>query len=453
VRGVRWLACLAVVASPVLAALAAPEATAPSIGAHRAECAVPLTLPAPPDDRPSYKLRVKVAPGLRDASGTLDVTFRPAVSTSQLVFRLLPNSPAYVKRGSRLTVGAVSEGSRVLPTRKPNPTTLIVTRPRAAGERATVSMSWKLHLPSGSGLVLKGGTSVRLASFFPLLAWDGRGWARDSALQKLDSFWSTSPTADFDVRIDTPRGLRVLAAGLEVARGHWRAQAVRDFAVAVGKFTIRQSTVRLPQPVRVSVALERGSSYPINVFLSASVRSLRWYAQRYAPYPWPSYTLAVMTDFAGFAGTAYPTITFLGDGSAVLIPHETAHQWFYSLAGNNQSRDPWLSEGTASWAQTGPQGSLGSMVGTAIPSSVRNKIGEPMSFWDSRGFEQFRLGVYVQTVQALNELGDAADVDCALRQFVVANAFRTATPADLLAALEDFFPDAEQTLSARGAHF
>jgi hypothetical protein len=73
--------------------------------------------------------------------------------------------------------------------------------------------------------------------------------------------------------------------------------------------------------------------------------------------------------------------------------------------------------------------------------------------WDPRGFEQFRLGVYVQTVQALNELRDAAEVDCALREFVVANAYRTATPDDLLAALDDFSPDAEQTLTARGAHF
>jgi hypothetical protein len=76
-----------------------------------------------------------------------------------------------------------------------------------------------------------------------------------------------------------------------------------------------------------------------------------------------------------------------------------------------------------------------------------------MSFWASRGFEKMRLGVYVQTVQALDELGDSATVDCALRQFVVQNAYRTTTPRDLLAALQAYFPDAEQKLSARGALF
>ena len=76
-----------------------------------------------------------------------------------------------------------------------------------------------------------------------------------------------------------------------------------------------------------------------------------------------------------------------------------------------------------------------------------------MSFWDRLGFEKLRLGVYVQTVQALDALGDSATVDCALRQFVMQSAYRTAVPRDLLTALQTFFPDAEQQLSARGAKF
>ena len=176
-------------------------------------------------------------------------------------------------------------------------TTLVVKRALAAGERVTVSMSWKLRLPRGADFQLKGGGSARLVSFFPILAWDGSGWAIDPPLRKLDCFWSTSPTADFDVRIVTPRGLRVLATGREVRPGHWRAESVRDFGLAVGSFTVRRTTVRLPKPVRVVVGLERGSGYPIGAFVSETTRALRWYSQRYGGYPWPTYTLAVMTDF------------------------------------------------------------------------------------------------------------------------------------------------------------
>ena len=425
----------------------------PTAQAGAFACSVPLTLPPAPSDRPKYVLNIRVGQGLKEASGTLAVSFEPDVATDRLVFRLWPNSPFYARRGARLTVGAVKAGGRAVTASRPNATTLVVKRELAAGERVTVSMSWKLRLPRGDGFQLKGGGSARLVSFFPILAWDGTGWALDPPLRKFDSIWPTSPTADFEVSIVTPRGLRVLATGREVRPGLWRAQSVRDFGLAVGSFTVKRTTVRAPKPVRVVVGLERGSGYPIGAFVSETTRALGWYAQRYGGYPWPTYTLAVMADFPVVNGLASPTIGFLGDSSLVLVPHETAHQWFYSLVGNNQSRDPWLSEGTATWAQAGLEGSLAAMRGTSIPADVRNRIGEPMSFWDSLRLRKLRLGVYVQTVQALAELGDSATVDCALRQFVVQNAYRTTTPRDLLAALQAFFPDAEQKLSARGARF
>jgi hypothetical protein len=429
------------------------SASAATAGAT--DCNVPLALPSPPAGRPAYTLRVAVAKGLKVASGTLSVAFRPEVATNRIVLRLWPNSPFYARRGARLTVGAVKAGGAPAKTSRPNPTTLVVRQPLAAGQRETLSMPWTLRLPRGTGSQLRGGgTSARLASFFPILAWNGAAWATDPAVRSLDSFWPTSPTADFDVRVSAPQGLQVFATGREVEPGHWRAEAVRDFAAAVGSFSVRRSTLRLPEAVRVTVALERDSKSSIGVFRSATVRSLRWYAARYGAYPWPAHTVVAMSD-ATVVAFAYPTLTFLSDSSigVVLIPHETGHHWFYSLAGNNQARDPWLSEGLATWAQTGPEDSLAAMRGTSIPSDVRNRIGEPMSFWDSKSFEKFRRGVYVQTVQALAALGDPADVDCALRSFLTKNAYGTTVPRDLLTALRPFFPDAEAKLSAYGAHF
>ena len=46
-----------------------------------------------------------------------------------------------------------------------------------------------------------------------------------------------------------------------------------------------------------------------------------------------------------------------------------------------------------------------------------------------------------------------SQVDCALRLYVLHNAYRIARPRDLLAALQPFLPDAEQKLEAYGAHF
>jgi hypothetical protein len=428
-------------------ASAAPLAVAGSVA-----CESGTTPAAPPANRPHYLLRVRVERGRMTAEGDLTVSFAPPVATDRLVFRLWPNSPFYTKRGARLTVSRVSAFGHRLAAARPDPTTLVIRHRLAANERVTVSMSWTLRLPGSAGLQLHGGRSTRLLSFFPLLAWNGRNWATERPVA-TDSFWPTSPTADFDVRVSVPGRSRVLASGEEVSPGHWRARAVRDFALAIGPFQVTSRMLDAPRPVRLTVGVERGSSYSAGDFIAAAADALRFYAKHYGDYSWSTYSLAVMNDFVGLSGTAYPTLAFVGDASLVLVPHETAHQWFYSLVGNDQSRDPWLSEGLATWAQTGPENSLSSMLSTPIPPGVRNRIGEPMSFWQAYDFETMRTGVYVQTVQALAALGTPARIDCALRMFVVRNAYHTAEPRDLLAALRTFFPDAERKLRARGASF
>jgi hypothetical protein len=84
---------------------------------------------------------------------------------------------------------------------------------------------------------------------------------------------------------------------------------------------------------------------------------------------------------------------------------------------------------------------------------VANRLGEPLSFWDQFDDRRLFLGAYLQGYRALLALGPRADVDCALRLYVVRNAYRIATPRDLLEALEPSFPDARRTLEAFGARF
>ena len=158
-------------------------------------------------------------------------------------------------------------------------------------------------------------------------------------------------------------------------------------------------------------------------------------------------------DRAGPNGFVFPMLSIVGGSDLGVVMHETAHHWFYSLVGNNEARDPWLGEGLATWAQAGPEGSLSIMLGAQIPSAVRNRIGAPISFWEPFAFVTIWQGLYAQSVQALAALGEPGAVDCALRAYVVKNAYRTVLARDLLAALTGFFPDAEAKLRARGARF
>jgi Peptidase family M1 domain len=418
-------------------------------------CGVTGALPAAPPGRPRYALVVQIHPGLKLVTGTLTVTFRAPLDhgTDRLVFRLWPNGPRYVTVGAHLAVSRVHAGASASVTR-PDPTTLVVSKPLGAGQQAVVSMTWRLVLPRQAGLRLKGGgRSLRLGSFFPLLAWDGSDWARDPPTTLPAAEAWTSPTADFDVRVMQPPGLRVLASGRRVGRGRWRARAVRDFTLAVGRFDVVTGTARVPTPVLVTVGVEKaaGASRP-QAFLRSAIASLRRYSALYGPYPWRTYTMVGMADLPVIAGgLEYPTLVYQPAVSANAA-HETAHQWFYSLVGNDQARDPWLDEGLATWAEAAVNGAPPFQHAT-IPPEAANRIGQPMSFWDRLGEQRYFLGAYLQSYRALLSLGPRPQVDCALRRYVLGQAYRVARPRDLLLALEASFPDAERTLEAFGATF
>ncbi len=81
-----------------------------------------------------------------------------------------------------------------------------------------------------------------------------------------------------------------------------------------------------------------------------AVLAIEHLSKLYGPYPWPGFTIAYGADLQS-EGIEYPTLIFEGpDRSGLITAHETAHQWFYSLVGNNQARDPSAGRGLASWA-------------------------------------------------------------------------------------------------------
>jgi hypothetical protein len=450
------------------AALATLAGAGSSANTRVAACTTAGPYRAPAAARPRYSLHVRLQPALRRASGDLRVVFRPDIATGRLVFRLWPNGPLQRREGARLTVSNVTVRGTPLPTALANPTTLVVRPPRplAAGSRIVVSLRWSLRVPRGVPDRLDGAPgSIRLGSFFPLLAWEpGRGWALEGPpLMPAES--STSPVADFDVHISAPAGLRVFASGNPVAPGHWRAHAVRDFAVAAGRFAVASETVRAPRPVRITVAVQAkgggavpDSSLPFahagtpREFLARAAVALRTLSRLYGPYPWPSFTAVVERDAFATGGIEYPTLVFLGYLSLLTaVEHEAAHQWFYSLVGNNQGRDPWLDETLASWAQTQVNPlARPYFLHVPVPRAARGMLGAPIAYWN-RHRRAYSAGVYAQGVQALASLGSAAKVNCGLRRYVARYGYRIATQGELLDMLNQAVPGARRKLERYGA--
>jgi hypothetical protein len=431
---------------------AAPERTTLPAATGTATCP-PIPAPATPDPvRPKYVLHVDVRPSEKAASGTEQVHFRPDLQTDRLVFRLWPNSPDLARAGAHLDVGSVTVGGTEVKGTLESPTRLVVPLPGPIppGEEVEAGLTWSLRIPESVDDRLSiTGDAVRLGSFFPILSWEpGFGWATDPATGGFAED-STAPTADFDVTISTPPGLTVLASGVPDRPGHWTATAMRDVAISVGTFTTAETTATAPNPVKITIGVESSVGDSADTYASKAQAVVEDFGRRFGPYPWPTLSISITPHLGG--GIEYPSHIMQGPGTfGDVEAHEIGHQWFYGLVGNDQGRDPWLDEGLATWAESRYQDSLGSLRLVTLPAAAREHLGEPMTYWkDQRDVNQ--SGVYVQGALALDALGPADLVDCALRVYVAQNAYRIARPADLAAALGAVFPDAKATLERFGA--
>jgi hypothetical protein len=170
--------------------------------------------------------------------------------------------------------------------------------------------------------------------------------------------------SDFDVNlrlVDGPKGLIVAASAAAQADGDWlryHRTASRTFALSIGS----EYVVETAQVGQTSV-----SSYyfPANALagkraLQTTVEALKLYSQLFGTYPQD--TLAVVeADF--YDGMEYDGLYFLsrafynlhkgdpGDYLVAIAAHETAHQWWYGIVGNDQANEPWLDEALCTYTE------------------------------------------------------------------------------------------------------
>ena len=206
------------------------------------------------------------------------------------------------------------------------------------------------------------GDTVRLGSWFPILAWEpGVGWATEPPTAGFAEA-SLSTAADFHVVLTAP-GMEVLATGVQDPPGRWRAVGVPDWAATIGQFRSATETV---DNVRVTVAVDRQLAERPGIYMPGVTKAIREMSARYGAYPWPAYELAITPSLTG--GIEYPGHVMQGpDTEGRTTPHEVAHQWFYALVGSNQGRDPWLDEGLATWAEARMMGTLEALRGRTLP--------------------------------------------------------------------------------------
>ncbi len=126
------------------------------------------------------------------------------------------------------------------------------------------------------------------------------------------------------------------------------ARDVRDFTVtAATDYQTRERVV-----AGTTVRLYHRPGAPAAAMLDAAADAFAALRSRLGPYPYPTFKVV---QSAGGYGMESPRLVWIPTGVArsnlrYLVTHETAHQWFYGLVGNDQAAEPFADEAAADFA-------------------------------------------------------------------------------------------------------
>ena len=239
-----------------------------------------------------------------------------------------------------------------------------LSKPLKQNNTIELIMDFIVKIPPANERFGYGENNFNLGNWYPVVAvYDETGWNLDKYYAIGDPFYSDS--SNYEVTIKVPKEYILAASGKllkETEEGSdktWQFQGIniRDFAFIANKdFKVAEQTIdgTVVKSYYYKSDEKRGKEA-----LETGVNSIKIFNEKYGKYPYPSYSI-VETVFP--SGMEYPGLVYISDNYyktfsnkdnlTIVIVHETAHQWWYSLVGNDQIDEAWLDEGFATYSES-----------------------------------------------------------------------------------------------------
>lgn len=222
---------------------------------------------------------------------------------------------------------------------------------------------YKVIIPPAGERFGYGDSNINMGNWYPVAAvYDDEGWNLDKYYSIGDPFYSD--VSDYTVNIKAPEEYIIAASGslaeerIEGGYKNWKFQGskMRDFAfVASNSFRVAEDKVG---NTVVKSYYYKGHEKRGKEALDIGKRSIEIFNSAYGEYPYPTYSI-VETEFP--SGMEYPGLVYIStkyydnDSNADIFMyttvHETAHQWWYGVVGNDQIDEAWLDEGFATYSE------------------------------------------------------------------------------------------------------
>ena len=226
----------------------------------------------------------------------------------------------------------------------------------APQQRTTIDIVYSVTIPNCLHRFGYGENTINLGNFYPIMAvYDGE-WNIDPYHANGDPFYSES--ANYFVNICAPSDMVLANTGnvektiQEGTKTYYEisARAVRDFAFVLStKFSVASE-----QFENVNVKYYYYDDDNFYQGLKSAVDSIRTFNKLFGEYPYNTYSVVKSNFLHG--GMEYPNLVLISDDVSDyndyvnVIIHETAHQWWYGLVGNNEYNYGWLDEGLTDYS-------------------------------------------------------------------------------------------------------
>jgi peptidase M1-like protein len=417
-----------------------------------------------------YHLEFNIAGDLYHVKGTEQVRYTNAeeVPLKEVELRLFPNV-----LGGEMTISDVKVNAKPVTPKLDLQNSLLIVpfaEPLEPKQSIILSMDFAVTVPQSVeqnyGVLAYFDDVLALAHAYPMICvYDDQGWNAEIPPQSGDvtyadeSFYLVKVSAPKDVTlVTTGRKLDSTEAGqiqtVEVASG-----PTRDFyLVASPHYTEVSQTFG---EVTINSYAEEKVKKGAQMALDVASRAIKDYGARYAPYPYTEFdivstpTLALGIEYPGMVAIAAriydvdsdyrgtPASTYM----EATVAHETGHQWFYSLVGDDQLDDPWLDESLAQFAtlqyftdEYGASGARGFRDSLeerwASVNDAKIPIGLPVAKYTDREYGAIVYGRGPLFFVALKDQMGAEAFDAFLKDYTTTLSWKISTPQTLQSLAE-----------------
>ncbi|MBO5223765.1 MAG: M1 family metallopeptidase [Clostridia bacterium] len=223
-------------------------------------------------------------------------------------------------------------------------------------ERVALDIDFTVYIPEVRHRLGWVGDTVNLGNWYPIACVKTQsGFDTSPYYSNGDPFYSDC--SDYKLTLTAPSAYTVAMPGKSERRENGVnvtyvsvLENARDYAFVIGKFDTLSTKVN---GVDINYYYLKDSDAENT--LACAKDAIAFFSDKFGAYPYSTYNV-VETQFV-YGGMEYPSLVYISDTlnksmCKEAVIHETAHQWWYGVVGNDQINHAWMDEGLAEYSTT-----------------------------------------------------------------------------------------------------